>query len=314
MAETQRQTQLGHTSAVKGIFMSQQKQTLDYFSSHAEDWNKKATNQAYSLIENRHNAVLEVMKGYQKGSSLLDVGCGTGQLAIEASKLGWNSLGIDFAQEMIDVCVKNNEMAATNAKFACSSIFETNLEANSYDVISAQGFIEYISLEQLTEFLNIAFSSLNKNGAIALGSRNRLFNLHSYNSFTDLELSLGTLENLAKEAIILQSSAEQEEAVRQLQSLSYEYDQPKAHPMTGVKVDTRYQFSPADLVTKLSKTGYEVKRIYPVHFHPLPITLLNNDLEGEIHSQLAKLASTVWINSHKLIPYSSSFVIEAQKR
>ena len=294
--------------------MDQQKQTLNYFKSHAEDWNRKATNQAYSKIENRHNAVLVVMKGYQDGSSLLDVGCGTGQLAIEASKLGWNSLGIDFAKEMIDTCIKNNEMAFTNAKFACSSIFEADLEDNAYDVISAQGFIEYISLEQLTEFLSLAFSSLKRNGAIALGSRNRLFNLQSYNDFTDLELSLGTSERLAREAIILQSSEEQGDAVLKLKSLSYEYEQPKAHPLTGVKVDTRYQFSPADLVSKLSKAGYEVKNIYPVHFHPLPITMLNNELACEIHNQLAKLASTVWINSHKLIPYSSSFVIEARKR
>jgi len=293
--------------------MDQQKQTLDYFRFHAEDWNRKATNQAYSLIENRHNAVLEVMKGYQHDSSLLDVGCGTGQLAIEASKLGWNSLGIDFAKEMIDTCLINNEIASTNARFVCSSIFEANLKNNAYDVISAQGFIEYITLEQLAEFLSLAFSSLKRNGAIALGSRNRLFNLHSYNHYTDLELSLGTSERLTRESMILQSSEEQVDAVQKLKSLSYEYEQPTTHPLTGVKVDTRYQFSPADLISKLSKTGYKVKKIYPVHLHPLPITMLNNELAVEIHNHLAKLASTVWINSHKLVPYSSSFVIEAQK-
>jgi SAM-dependent methyltransferase len=98
--------------------MKQQKQTLDYFKSHAEDWNQKATDEEYSLIENRHNAVLEVMKAYSNNSSILDVGCGTGQLAIEASKIGWQSLGLDFSQEMIDICIINNTHMIENLKDA----------------------------------------------------------------------------------------------------------------------------------------------------------------------------------------------------
>ena len=97
-----------------------------------------------------------------------------------------------------------------------------------------------------------------------------------------------------------------------LVGLKYDYEQPTEHPLTGVKVGTRYQFSPADLTTKLAKHGFEVKNIYPVHFHPLPITMLG-DLPSEIHKHLAKLASTTWISNHKFVPYSSSFVIEALK-
>jgi 2-polyprenyl-3-methyl-5-hydroxy-6-metoxy-1,4-benzoquinol methylase len=294
--------------------MHQQEQTQDYFGSHAEEWNNKAAYKGYSVIENRHNAVLEIMRAFPGGASLLDVGCGTGQLVIEASKLGWNAHGIDFAEEMIEICLKNRQIASTNARFTCSSIFETNLEQDFYDVISAQGFIEYISLEQLTKFLSIAHSSLKINGAIALGSRNRLFNLHSLNSFTNLELSLGTLEKLIKEAIVLQDSQEQDEAIGNLKTLAYEYEQPESHPSTGIKVKTRYQFSPSDLVSKLTKNGYDVKKIFPVHFHPLPIGMLDDALGNVVHNQLAKLASSSWIGNHKLIPYSSSFVIEARKK
>jgi 2-polyprenyl-3-methyl-5-hydroxy-6-metoxy-1,4-benzoquinol methylase len=292
--------------------MNQQKQTLDYFKSHAEDWNLKATDEAYSLIENRHNAVLEVMKAYSNNSSILDVGCGTGQLAIEASKIGWQSLGLDFAQEMIDICIQNNSEFNTKADFVCTSIFEANLENKSFDVVSAQGFIEYISLDQISELLKLIYSCLKDNGSITLGSRNRLFNLHSLNSFTEIESSLGTIDKLSTEGIILQSSSTQEKAVEMLAELNFDYEQPTEHPLTGVKVDTRYQFSPADLIAKLAKHGFKVKKIYPVHFHPLPITMLG-DLPSEIHKQLAKLASTTWISNHKLVPYSSSFVIEALK-
>lgn len=293
--------------------MGQQDQTLNYFKSHADDWQQKATNQSYSLVENRHKAVLETMKNFPNGSSLLDVACGTGQLAIEASQLGWSATGIDFAQEMVDICISNNSKAQANAKFECASIFDSQISPSSLDVISAQGFIEYISLSQLDEFLVFAQRSLKDDGAIALGSRNRLFNLHTLNEFTELETVLGTIDKLVFESRIIQSAKTQEEALTKLESLSYEYEQPKNHPLTGVEVDTRYQFSPADLITRLSKHQLKVSRIYPVHYHPLPIKLMADDRFKNIHNQFAKYASDNWISIHNLVPYSSSFVIEARK-
>ena len=226
--------------------MSQQKQTYKYFSSYAKDWNDMAMNEEYSIIQNRHNAVLKVMSHYSKNSAILDVGCGTGQLAIEASKIGWHSLGIDFSKEMIDICKQNNVNSNTGAEFSCISIFDAKLEKNTFDVVSAQGFIEYISIDQLGNFLDLTYDCLNEKGSIALGSRNRLFNLHSLNSFTDLEASLGTTSELIKEGVILQTSSSQDEAIKALTELKYNYEQPTEHPLTGVKVETRYQFSPAD--------------------------------------------------------------------
>ena len=70
--------------------MEQQDQALNFFNAFASDWQQKATSETYSVIENRHAAVLKIMEGFGSRSSLLDVGCGTGQLAIEASSRGWN--------------------------------------------------------------------------------------------------------------------------------------------------------------------------------------------------------------------------------
>ena len=125
--------------------------------------------------------------------------------------------------------------------------------------------------------------------------------------------NLSQQSSLIKEGIILQSSASQNEAIKELRELHYDYKQPTEHPLTGVKVGTRYQFSPADLITKLEIKNFEVKKIYPVHFHPLPISMLSEDLSAEIHKQLAKLASVEFIDNQKIVPFSSSFVIEARK-
>ncbi len=293
--------------------MGQQHQTLNYFKSHANDWQQNAANESYSLVENRHQAVIETMKKFPIGSTLLDVGCGTGLLAIEASKLGWDATGIDFAQEMVEICIANNKKVHGKAKFTCASIFDYQTSPNSFDVISAQGFIEYISLSQLDEFLAFIQKTLKVDGVIALGSRNRLFNLHTLNEFTELESALGTIDKLILEGRIIQSAKTQDEALKKLTSLKYIYEQPKVHPSTGINVDTRYQFSPADIITRLSKHNLIASCIYPVNYHALPITLMEDEKVKKIHTQFAKYASDNWISFHNLIPYSSSFVIEAKK-
>lgn len=292
----------------------QQDQTLDYFRSHADDWQRKAVAADYSNIENRHNAVLAAMRAYSPGSTLVDVGSGAGQLAIEAAKRGWNATGVDFAEEMIALSEKNNADAGADARFIRASIFEHAIAPESVDVISAQGFIEYVSLAQLDAFLDLVRGWLKPGGALAVGSRNRLFNLHSLNAYTELEQALGTTDRLLTEARLMQSAGSHDEAVTALSELGYEYEQPKTHPVTGVKVDTRYQFSPADLITKLARHGLAARRVYPVHFHALPLGFLATDPGVKAtYKQFAKHASHNWIEEHRIVPYASSFVMEARK-
>jgi hypothetical protein len=161
--------------------------------------------------------------------------------------------------------------------------------------------------------LSFSQKGLKSGGVLALGSRNRLFNLHSLNEFTELESTLGTVANLLLESRTIQSAKSQQEAIAHLELLAMEYPQPILHPLTGVKVETRYQFSPADLLSRLGKYGLKARRIFPIHYHPLPIALLANPEFKKIHNHFAKFASDNWMLRHSLVPYSSSFVIEAQK-
>ena len=293
--------------------MNQQKQTLNYFNKNAADWNSKASSGQFSVIDNRHNAVLEVMKKYKERGRFLDVGCGTGQLAIEAAKNGWNSVGVDYAEPMIEICKENSALSEGNVEFQCGSIFDFQINASEYTVVSAQGFIEYISLEELDTFLSLVSRGLEVGGAVALGSRNRLFNLHSLNEFSSLEMRLNTVHMLMRESIVLQSAGTQVQALEQLGELNYEYDHPDTHPETGVKVDKRIQFSPSDLIKRLVRHGLVPTGIFPVHFHGLPLSLTGDEMLRTLHSELAELVSKQYINSHAFVPFSSSFVLEAKK-
>jgi len=293
--------------------MEQQDQTLDFFNAFAGDWQRKATSETYSVIENRHAAVLKVMEAFGSSSSLLDVGCGTGQLAIEASSRGWKALGIDFASEMIAISKSNNLAAKGNAQFECVSVFDLKAAPDGFDVISAQGFVEYISLQQLDQFLELVKPLLTNDGSLVLGSRNRLFNLHTLNEFTEIERQLGTIGKLVEESCILQTSTTQHDALSKLKELEYEYEQPKSHPITGIGVETRYQFTPGDLITRLARHGLKVVGIYPVHFHALPMSVSGIKEASTIQNYLAKFASEHWITLQNLVPYCSSFVVEAKR-
>lgn len=292
---------------------SQQGQAHEYFSSVAQDWQSKSVNAGggYSVIDGRHGAVLDVIARAPAPGRFLDVGCGTGQLAIEIAGRGWESEGLDFAREMIDQCNANAREAGNHVRFQTASFFDAELEENSYDVISAQGFIEYISTEETDEFFRRCAKLLRPGGALAVGSRNRLFNLFSLNDFTKQEVELGTLGTLMAEAIALQSSATAEDAYRELRRLARLDPQPDRHPVTGILVDTRYQFSPADLSLRLDRAGLQTHTLYPVHFHALP-SGAKADNPG-LHSEIALEIGRIGLRDHRLVPQSSSFVLEARR-
>ena len=127
---------------------------------------------------------------------------------------------------MIEICQRNNSKAGATASFDVASVFEFNPDT-SFDVISAMGFIEYISSEQLGLFLDKAHSWLNGDGYISIGSRNRLFNVVSFNDYTEMELEGNTTSALIREARILREFQNKGELFNELLHLSNKHHLPE---------------------------------------------------------------------------------------
>lgn len=293
--------------------MDQQEQTRQYFRSASDVWQSRSVNLSgdYSIIEGRNRAVLDVVDAAESVQRFLDVGCGTGQLVIDVATRGIEAEGNDFADEMITQCEENSKAANSSAKFMGGSFFDVPFDNNAYGVISAQGFIEYLSPDEMTEFYQRSFDMLHPGGSLVVGSRNRLFNAFSLNDFTTLEAGLGTLNTLVLEAVALQTSTSQEEAFEAMRRYERIDPQPKSHPVTGVPVDTRHQYAPSDLIYRLRHCGFEPKTIFPVHYHGIGPSV--KDEHPELHSQLAHIIADLGVRNQRLVPLCSTYVLEVQK-
>ena len=208
---------------------------------------------------------------------------------------------------MINLCNKKNKKK--NVQFINDSFFNIKFKEKSFDMISANGFIEYISLNQLYYFLKTCRKILKSNGRIILSSRNRLFNLFSLNNFSKNEIKNNkNLKLLFEESIKLANYNLKDFAkLKKTMSFNKIFKQEK----TTINVNTRYQFTPSQLINLLNKFRFQTLDLYPINYHPvIPINFnINSNEVRLISNQLIKIFPKI-----NMIPNSSTFMITGKCR
>ena len=295
---------------------NQQKQVKQVFENHADKWFRKATQNkknAVNMIKQRNNFVEKLAKKTtQKKSKLLDVGCGTGDLVISLRKSNFDAFGIDFAESMIKKANSRSKNLKNEQKiFEAISFFDYKTESK-YKIISANGFIEYISENELNKFLKNSFNMLEKNGLIVFSSRNRLFNVFSNNEYTKSEIKLSNLNELSKEATIFNESRNFNQVLK-TNFKSKIRSNLKTHnrKTSDISVDTRYQYTPFQIIELLKKYKFKPIEIHPIHIHIFPT---NSRFDPpEIHDYVSNLVQNQEKIPIQFITQSSSFMIVARK-
>jgi ubiquinone/menaquinone biosynthesis C-methylase UbiE len=84
-------------------------------------------------------ASMEMDKGM--GSRLLDIGCGAGCNAIPLARMGWNVLGLDFSEPMLEAAARRAEDEALTDRLILkhASMDRLPVEDRSFDFIVAHG-------------------------------------------------------------------------------------------------------------------------------------------------------------------------------
>lgn len=291
---------------MKKKFSVQQLQTKNFFENKANNWSIEAKFKPKKIQNTGHARSEFVMNliDKKKFKYHLDVGCGTGDLAFHTSKLTKKSVGIDFSKNMIKIA-KNN-YKRKNLFFECVSAFDF-MSDNKFDIISANGFIEYISIFQIKNFLKLCRNHLISNGLVILSVRNRLFNLFSLNEFSEKELKEKTFKKFYKESINLNKL----NLKKFLKSEKIKFDDSSfSQPKTGnYKIDKRLQFSPLQMVNILQRYNFKTLEIFPINYHPFtPKAFLTKPRYFNLDY------ITQDYNRLSLIPFSSTFMIVAKKR
>ena len=286
----------------------QQNQTKNFFDKDAKNWSLKSDfkkNFLLNTIQERNLYVIKKIKEF-KIKSLIDVGCGSGDLSFEASKILRKSVGIDFSENMIKLAKK--KFKKKNLQYENISIFNYKTQ-KKFDCISANGFIEYLSLSDIKKFFNMANNMLNSKGYIIFGTRNRLFNLYSLNNFSLKELKKETFKNLYQESIYL-NKLDFKKFIKLNKSKFEEvnFKQPK----TGINVDKRHQFSPLQINDLLKKTNFKLIDLHPINYHPVSPDKYTQNKRFKFFSNFI-----YYLKDNNKLPYisnSSSFMVTAQKK
>jgi len=266
-------------------------------------------------------ALESVAPAVGKGGTLVDLGCGGGQLLAHAARFGWRAVGVDVAPGMVEEATRETE--GLGVRLIEAAYDESGLASGSADAVTALGLIEY--LPEDGGLLAEAVRLLRPGGRFAVSCRNRLYNLMSANAYTERELTGGTASALLDE---LRGTLDGVEA-SDLHALAHELaaaasDLERAvelgeegvdvrmldHPTTFA--EERRQHSPAELRRSAEAAGLAEVALFPVHPHPLPPG--TEALAPRVYNRLA-LAWQRALGGRPLgLAFCSAFVATFEKR
>lgn len=125
------------------------KQWQDFFQEHSSDWDEyySGTDYASYAKQMRARYAIELVERYvSPGKRLLDIGCGTGWVSCILAQRGYEVIGVDFSERMIELANRNAYHMGVDSRcrFILGEIEETSLGETGFDGIIALGYLEYI--------------------------------------------------------------------------------------------------------------------------------------------------------------------------
>lgn len=136
----------------------------------------KLVKKAFAILAPFYDAVCSPVSGLRdkvvsftnakNGSKILDVATGTGKQAFAFARKGYEVVGIDFSEAMLNVAKKKNKYR--NAKFAIADATDLPIEDNSFDVSSVSLALHEIPLSIREKVLKEMVRATKPKGTIVI--------------------------------------------------------------------------------------------------------------------------------------------------
>jgi 2-polyprenyl-3-methyl-5-hydroxy-6-metoxy-1,4-benzoquinol methylase len=229
------------------------------------------------------SAVLERLGA--AGGRLIDLGCGGGDLCLEAALLGFDTVGVDIAEGMIAEAEARRatlpEAARGRLRVRVGDALRAAPGEEKADAVTALGLLEYLPDDGA--FFGHAAALLRPGGVLVVSCRNRLFNLASLNRYTREECQRGEVARLLDElaegapgAGALDAMADfvgRLRAALPALEAALAADRaagPAAAATPAGFAQPRRQHTPRELATAAAAAGFRAPAFISVHPHPWP--------------------------------------------
>ena len=308
----------------------------EYFGENAQFWLDDAYldhGYNYTVGFHRLRIVLDVLlrNGNPKKDSLLDIGCGGGNLCLEVARRGYKADGVDSSPQMIQKArndaSKLPSSVASKVHFYLKdfSLIDECFLKRSYDFITALGFIGYLENDEV--FFKKAQYLLKRKGILVVSFRNRLFNMFPGSRYLRQEIRNGSAESLLDEieeiyenvskvdiVAFCKSMNELTSLLLQSESLSIEdleEGRDTKKPTVVSEVEAR-QHTPSQVKKLAENSGFVVEGLWGVHPHWVA-PQIKHILPSGVYNKISDVLC-VWESSMLSLIWSSVFLVMLRKK
>lgn len=136
-----------------------EKQTLEYYDTHAEAWANSRKKTSEPSFWHSEYQVLKKLLPPQ--STILEIGSGSGRESLELTQMGYTYTGIDTSQELLKIAQKTNP----SCTFIHTTAYSLPFLPESFDAFTSWAMLPHIPKERIGDALSSIQKSL-KSGAI----------------------------------------------------------------------------------------------------------------------------------------------------
>lgn len=202
--------------------------------------------------------LLELMRQYgiDKGI-VLDMGCGTGNITELLAHKGYDMIGIDNAQDMLEIAMQKKEQKGLNILYLLQDMRELELYGTVSAVVSVCDSINYIlEEEELVQVFRLVNNYLEENGIF-------IFDLNTEYKYQELLGDNVIAENRQEASFIWENYYYKEEKINEYQLTLYVKEEKKENGFIRYE-ETHFQraYSLETIKQLLQKAGMEYVTAY----------------------------------------------------